>query len=101
MEENKKDKQHWMLFVLMLKNIIVSKNIMLTDLEVKTGIELKQLKIFFNLKKCPSLDEFIRIAKAIQVNFFFQDKENKTDLTIMFEAAMSELGRRTKDLPEN
>lgn len=55
----------------------------------------------FQLKYSPTLTTFIEIANAIGVNFFFEDKKSKTDLSQIFEAAMTELGRRTEKLPKN
>jgi len=49
----------------------------------------------------PSLDNFLNLAKAIKVNFLFEDKESKADLNIMFERAMTELGRRDNSFNKN
>jgi len=47
------------------------------------------------------MQTFLAIAGAIEVNFFFQDREDKTELNVMFEKAMTELGRRPDKLPKN
>ncbi len=53
------------------------------------------------MKYCPTLNNFIVIARAVVVNFFFEDKEGTTDLAKDFEAAMEELGRRPDKLSMN
>jgi len=55
----------------------------------------------FQLKYCPSLQNWLKILKAVEVNIFFEDRESKTDLNKLFESAMVELGRRPDKLPKN
>jgi hypothetical protein len=55
----------------------------------------------FGLKYSPSLHTFLEIAKAVGVNFFFEDKDGKSDLNLLFERAMEQLGRRADRLPKN
>ena len=43
----------------------------------------------------------LKISKAIGVNFFFEDKESKTDLNQAMEKAMEALGRRVDKLSKN
>jgi hypothetical protein len=47
------------------------------------------------------LPTFLEIAKSIEVNFFFEDKESKTDLNLAMEKAMETLGRIADKLPKN
>lgn len=49
----------------------------------------------------PTLPTFLEIAKAIGINFFFEDKESKTDLNLAMEKDMEALGRRVDKLPKN
>ena len=93
--------EHWMVLVLILKKIAKSKNITHAQIADKIGLHTSNITRIFSLKYCPSLKIFIAIAKAVEVNFFFEDMESTTDLNIIFEAAMAELGRRVEKLPKN
>ena len=53
------------------------------------------------MKYAPNIDTFLKVAKAIEVNFFFEDRESKTDLNLAMEKAMEQLGRRVEKLPKN
>lgn len=90
--------EHWKVLVLLLKNIAEEKNITQQDIADKTGLIRSNVSRLFSLKYCPSLTIFLAVANAIGVNFFFEDKDDKTDLSIMFEKAMTELGRRPDKL---
>ena len=59
-----------------------------------TGLKQSNISRVFSLKYTPTLATFLGIAKALKINFFFEDQENKTELNELFEAAMNELGRR-------
>ena len=56
---------------------------------------------FFNCKFEPKLRTFLKIAKAMKVNFFFEDQESQTDLNLPMEKAMEQLGKRQNKLPKN
>lgn len=56
---------------------------------------------YLNAKTEPGLGQFLALAKAVGVNFFFEDKEGKSDLNQAFEKAMERLGRRPDSLPKN
>ena len=91
----------WQLLVLILKNIAENKGITQIEIAEKTGLLQSNISRFFSLRYTPRLDLFLEIAKAIGVNFFFEDKDGTTDLNLIFEKAMAELGRRPKNLPKN
>ena len=101
MNEENNETQQWQLLVLLLKEIADQKNITQNEIADKSGLRQSHISRFFSLKYCPNLDTFLKVAKAIKVNFFFEDQENKADLSIMFEKAMVELGRRINKLPKN
>lgn len=90
-----------MLFVLLLKEIAESKGITQQQIADETGLIRSNVSRFFSLKYKPTLDTFLQVAKSVGVNFFFEDKENKTDLNKCFENAMDQLGRRLKDESKN
>lgn len=95
------DNNSWQLFVLLLKEIADQKNITQQEIADKSGLLQSNVSRFFSLKYKPTLDTFLQVAKAIKVNFFFEDQEDKSDLNKAFEKAMTELGRRPDNLPKN
>lgn len=100
LNKNNQDQQ-WRLLVLILKEIAESKNISQVEIAEKSEMHQSHVSRFFALKFPPNLNTFLKIAKAINVNFFFEDKDGKTDLNLIFEKAMTELGRRPNNLPKN
>ncbi len=102
MEEiNNKENGQWQLLVLILKKIAESKGLSNREIANRTGLLESNISRFLSLRYRPRLDLFLEIAKAIGVNFFFEDKDGTTDLNLIFEKAMAELGRRPKNLPQN
>lgn len=87
----------WQLFVLLLKFIAEEKGITHQQIADETGFHRPNIVRVFSLKYKPNLDMFIRIAKAVGVNFFFEDLDSNTDLNLAFEKAMDELYRRGFD----
>lgn len=101
MNEKNNQNEQWKLLVLLLKEIAENKGITQNEIADKTGLLQSNISRFFALKYNPTLDTFLQVAKAINVNFFFEDQDSKTDLNLMMEKAMTELGRRAKNLPKN
>ena len=101
MPQNQNQNEQWMLLVLLLKEIADKKGITQGQIAEQTGLIQSNISRFFSLKYKPTLDTFLQVAKAIKVNFFFEDQEAKTDLNQCFEKAMEELGRRAENLPKN
>lgn len=91
----------WQLLVLLLKEIADQKNITQQEIADESGLLQSNVSRFFSLKYKPTLDTFLQVAKAIRVNFFFEDQEGSTDLNLAFEKAMTSLGRRPDNLPKN
>lgn len=90
-----------MLLVLLLKEIASQKNISINEIAERSGMEQSSVSRFFSLKFKPTLPTFLEIAKAVKVNFFFEDQDSKTDLNLVMEKAMGALGRRVEKLPKN
>lgn len=88
----------WKVFVLLLKKIAEQKGISFGEIEEKSGVDSEK---FFNLSTPPRFDHFLKVAKAIQINFFIEDREGKTELNKLFESAMEYLGRRPDKFPKN
>lgn len=84
----------WQLFVLLLKHMANQKGITYQQIADETGLKQPNVARIFSCKYKPNLDLFIRIAKAIGVNFYFEDQDGGSDLNVAFEKAMNELGRR-------
>ncbi|KAB8156130.1 hypothetical protein EZY14_002625 [Kordia sp. TARA_039_SRF] len=97
------DEQQWKLFVLLIEEIAKTKygTGYQTKLAQLTGFQQSNISRIFSLKYKISLHNFLILAKAVKVNFFFEDQENQTELNTMFERAMEELGRRPNKLPKN
>lgn len=93
--------EQWMLLVLLLKQIAENKGITQNEIAESTGLIQSNVSRFFSLKYKPTLDAFLQIAKAIKVNFFVEDQEDKSDLNVCFEKAIEQLGRRANKLPKN
>lgn len=98
---SRREHGQWQLLVLLLKNIASDKGISHLQIAEETGLKKSSVTRFFSVKFKPSLDLFLTIAKAIKVDFFFRDQEDKSDLVVMFEKAMEQLGRRPDKLPKN
>ena len=101
MSQNKNNNEHWKVLVLLLKEIADNKGITQLEISERTGMLQSAISRFFSLKFKPTLETFLQVAQALKINFFFEDQENKTDLNIAFEKAMTELGRRPENLPKN
>lgn len=87
--------EHWRILVQLLKEIAEEKGITQLEIAEKTGYQRSNISRVFSLRYTPRLDVFLNIAKAVGVNFFFEDKDSTTDLNILFERAMTALGRRS------
>ena len=94
---------NWKVLVLLLREIAIDKLGVGYQKEIaeRTGLYAGNVSRFFSLKYAPRIDLFLIVAKAIKVNFFFEDQENKTELNVMFERAMEQLGKRPDKLPKN
>ena len=91
----------WKLLVLLLQQIAEQKGLTQQQIAEKAQMHQSHISRFFALKYAPNMDTFLKVSKAIKVNFFFEDQEDKTDLNLCFEKAMEQLGRRVDKLPKN
>ena len=91
----------WKLLVLLLQQIAEQKGLTQQQIAEKSEMHQSHISRFFALKYAPNMDTFLKVSKAIGVNFFFEDQESKTDLNLAMEKAMEELGRRVDKLPKN
>lgn len=95
------NEEHWKLLVLLLKEIAKEKGISQEIIAERSGLLQSNVSRVFSLLYVPRLDTFLKIANAIGINFFLEDKESTTDLSVLFERAMTELGRRPNNLAKN
>lgn len=86
--------EHWRILVQLLKEIAEEKGITQLEIAEKTGYQRSNISRVFSLRYTPRLDVFLNIAKAVGVNFFFEDQDSIADLNLLFERAMTALGRR-------
>lgn len=91
----------WKLLVLLLQQIAEQKGLTQQQIAEKSEMHQSHVSRFFALKYAPNMDTFLKVAKAIEVNFLFEDRESKTDLNLAMEKAMEQLGRRVNKLPKN
>lgn len=91
----------WRVLVLFIAEIARSKRITHEMIAQRTGLHRSNVTRFLTIKYCPNLDIFLKLLKAVEINVFFEDRESKSDLNVLFEKAMEALGRRTKNIPEN
>ena len=79
---------------LYLKSEAETKGITQQQIADKCGWHQQTVQRMLSGKLSPSLDNFIKLADAIGVNFFMGSKDSNTDTNQLFEKAMGELGRR-------
>jgi transcriptional regulator with XRE-family HTH domain len=91
----------WKILVLLLQQIAEQKGLTQQEIAKKSEMHQSHISRFFALKYSPDIKTFLKISKAIEVNFFFEDKESRTDLNLAMEKAMEELGRRVDKLSKN
>lgn len=90
--------ENWKALVLLLQEIAKDKGISQIEIAEKTGITQSNVSRIFSLKYCPKLETFLAISQAVGVNFFFESKDSPTDLNVLSERAMDELGRRNQPI---
>ena len=92
------NEETWKLLVLLLKRISEEKKISQIQIAELTGLKQSNVSRMFAIKFPPSMKVFLKVAKAVGVNFYVVDQEDKIDFNMLFEQAMTELGRRPENL---
>lgn len=95
------ENEQWMLLVFLLDEIRKQKGMTNLKIAELSGIAPTHTSRFFSCKFPPTLPTFLKIAKAIGVNFFFENTESKVDFNVAFEKAMEQIGRKPKKLSQN
>lgn len=101
MNSNNTSGEHWKVIALFLENAMKHKGMNRTQLAVKAGVSSSTIKRFFELEFCLKLDIVLEIAKALELNIFFESRDQSAQLNKWFEDAMDSLGRRPDKLPKN
>lgn len=101
MQNQNNQDEHWEVLVYLLDEIRKQNGQTMQDVADKAGILQSHVARFFSAKYKPALPLFLEVAKAVDVNFFFESKNSKTDLNLAFEQAMERLGRRPDKLSKN
>lgn len=91
----------WKIIVLMLREVALNKGITHQDIADNTGLQRSNVSRIFSLRYCPGLDIALKLAGALGLNMFFEDMDGTTDLSVAFENAMEQIGRRPDKLPQN
>jgi ribosome-binding protein aMBF1 (putative translation factor) len=95
------NEKHWKILILVIREASKNKGITASKLATKCGVSRSTITRIFDLEFCPKLDLFISMSRESGINFFIEDQESDSDLSIWFEKAMTELGRRPEKLPKN
>lgn len=101
MENIKPQSEHWKLFALFFKEAMEAKGMKASQLAYRIGISPSTITRFFNLEFCLRFDYVLKIAHALQLNIFFETKDESAQINKWFEDAMEQLGRRPDRLPKN
>lgn len=86
------NEETWKLLVLFLRKISEAKGISQQEIANRTGMLRTNINRIFKLLYCPNLKTLLMIAKAINVNLLFEDKEDKVDLVQALNDGTNELG---------
>lgn len=95
------DEQQWKLFVSLLHQIAIDSGITNDQIATETGLHSSNISRMWRLQYSPSIKQFLQVAKACKVDLFFESKDAKTDLNILMERAMADIGRKPDKLNKN
>lgn len=96
MNDNSEHSFEWQgaVMLLLLRDVAKQKGLTHDEIAMRTGMTKGNVSRILTAKYQPSLANFLKLAHAIGINFFFEDKEDKSDLNKAMEEAMEYLGRR-------
>ncbi len=81
----------WKILVLLLQQIAEQKGLTQQQIAEKAQMHQSHISRFFALKYAPNMDTFFKVSKAINVNVFCEDQENKVDIGLSYKNAVQEL----------
>lgn len=91
----------WEVFALFFKNAMEAKGMKPSQLAAKIGASPSTITRFFDLEFCIRFDYILKIVNALELNIFFETRDESAEINKWFEDAMTELGRRPDKLPKN
>ena len=90
-----KENNQWQLLVLLLKEIATEKSITQEMIARRTGLIQSNISRIFALKYRPTLDTYMKLAEALEVNVEVVDKEDKVNMDACFFRAKTTLENET------
>ena len=72
-----------------------------TQLAEAIGVHKSTIKRFFELEFCVKFDVVLAMIHALEMNIFFESRDESAQINKWFEDAMDQLGRRPDKLPKN
>ena len=93
--------EQWKLFNLIIRQIATEKGISHAEISKRTGLHPSNVTRLFTMRYSPTLQMFLKICRAVEINLFLESKDSDSDFNQLFERAMTELGRRPQNLPKN
>jgi ribosome-binding protein aMBF1 (putative translation factor) len=99
--QNNTQSEHWKVFALFFKQAMEAKGMKASQLAAKIGASPSTIIRFFDLEFCIRFDYVLRIIHALELNIFFETRDESAEVNKWFESAMEQLGRRPDKLPRN
>ncbi len=93
--------EYWKVLALFFENAMKAKGMNRTQLAEQVGVHSSTIKRFFELEFCLKFDVVLDIVRALELNIFFETREESAEMNKWFEDAMEQLGRRPDKLPKN
>lgn len=91
--------RHTKIFVALLKELAQQRGLTNYAIAQLTGVTEPTISRYFNFKSVPPLDNFLAIAKAVGVNFYFESKDDDIiDLESAFKNASKQASESDNDL---
>lgn len=101
MNDQNTQSEHWKVFALFFREAMEAKGMKSSQLAHKIGASPSTVKRFFELEFCLRFDYILKIVHALELNIFFETRDESDKINEWFEKAMESLGRRPDKLPKN
>lgn len=86
------------IFIRTLKELAQQRGLTNYAIAQLTGVTEPTISRYFNFKSVPPLDNFLAIAKAVGVVFYFEAKDDTIDLETAFKNASKQASESDNDL---
>jgi transcriptional regulator with XRE-family HTH domain len=77
MNQHNPENEHWKVLVLLLKEVAEQKNLTQQQVADTVGITQSNLSRLFAVKYKPNLDLFLRVANAVGLHVYLDNKKQK------------------------